>query len=88
MSKFDDTLRDDYDFTDGVRGKYSHFSDQPRTFRIRQPDGSVIEKTTQAPITLDPDVRHYFPDSEAVNRALRGLIELMPEGHSDSPREL
>ncbi len=30
------------------------------------------------PITLDPDVRKYFPDSESVNRALRGLIALIP----------
>jgi hypothetical protein len=29
-------------------------------------------------ITLDPDVREYFPDSESVNRALRGLIALIP----------
>ena len=26
----------------------------------------------------DPDVRAYFPDSEAVHAALRGLIALMP----------
>ena len=80
----DDTLRDDYDFSNGVRGKYRHFSDQPRTFRIRQPDGSVVEKTVEAPVTLDPDVRRYFPDSEAVNRALRGLIELIPENRKSS----
>ncbi len=27
---------------------------------------------------LDPDVRVYFPDSESVNAALRGLIALIP----------
>jgi hypothetical protein len=27
---------------------------------------------------LAPDVRHYFPDSDAVNAALRGLIALIP----------
>ena len=36
-------------------------------------------ETVEAAIDLDPDVRRYFPDSEAVNRALRGLIELIPE---------
>ena len=80
----DDTLRDDYDFSNGVRGKYRHFKGQPRTFRIRQSDGSVIEKTADAPVTLDPDVRLYFPDSEAVNKALRGLIELIPHGSRKS----
>jgi hypothetical protein len=29
-------------------------------------------------IVLDPDVRLYFPDSDAVNRALRQLIRLIP----------
>lgn len=79
MNEDDDTLCDDYDFSNAIRGKYRHFKDQPRTFRIRQPDGTVIETTVEAPVTLDPDVRRYFPDSEAVNRALRGLIELIPE---------
>ena len=27
---------------------------------------------------LEPDVRQYFPDSEAVNNALRSLIALIP----------
>lgn len=29
-------------------------------------------------VVLDRDVRAYFPDSEAVNTALRGLIALIP----------
>ena len=29
-------------------------------------------------IHLAPDVRRYFPDSNAVNAALRGLIALIP----------
>jgi hypothetical protein len=29
-------------------------------------------------VMLDPDVRAYFPDTEAVNTALRGLIALIP----------
>jgi hypothetical protein len=28
---------------------------------------------------LDPDVRAFFPDSDAVDRALRGLIQLIPQ---------
>lgn len=28
---------------------------------------------------LDPDVREYFADAEAVNTALRGLIHLLPQ---------
>jgi hypothetical protein len=30
----------------------------------------------QGLIALDPDVRHAFPDADAVNRALRGLIKI------------
>jgi hypothetical protein len=30
-------------------------------------------------VLLEPDVRRYFPDSKAVNRALRGLIRLVPK---------
>jgi hypothetical protein len=29
-------------------------------------------------IPLAPDVRAYFPDADAVNAALRGLIALLP----------
>ncbi len=29
-------------------------------------------------ITLDPDVQQYFPTSDAVNRTLRALIQLVP----------
>lgn len=31
-------------------------------------------------VMLDPDVREYFPDSESVNRTLRSLIKLIPQG--------
>jgi hypothetical protein len=30
-------------------------------------------------VTLAPDVREYFPDSESVNAALRSLIGLIPK---------
>ncbi len=75
----DDTLRDDYDFSKGTRGKYRHFSGQARTLKVRHPDGSVTVETAPPTIELEPDVRRYFPDSEAVNKALRGLIELIPD---------
>jgi hypothetical protein len=29
-------------------------------------------------VILEPDVREYFPDSQAVNKALRALIALVP----------
>ena len=42
---------------------------------------AVCSKTyprKEGSIVLDPDVQAYFPDAEAVNTALRGLIALWP----------
>lgn len=77
-----DAMRDDYDFSTGVRGKYRHFIGQARMLNVRHPDGTVTTETVQPSIELDSDVRRYFPDSEAVNKALRGLIELIPKDES------
>ena len=52
-------MRANYDFSNGVRGKYA------KQFR----QGTNL-------ITLDPDVQKAFPDSSAVNKALRDLIKL------------
>lgn len=73
----------EYDFSgqQGVRGKYYAAYQQGHTVRITEADGSV---TTQyftledGAVLLAPDVREYFPDSESVNQALRGLIRLIP----------
>ena len=81
----DNTLRDDYDFSSGTRGKYRHFSGQARTLTVHHPDGSVTVETVPPAIELDSDVRRYFHDSEAVNKALRGLIELIPKDESSKP---
>lgn len=72
-------MADDYDFSAGVRGKFQGSTEQARVLHIRQADGSVKVETLEPPIELDPEVRKYFPTSEAVNRALRGLIELIPD---------
>ena len=55
----DDEMRNHYDFSEGVRGKYA------RRFR----EGTNL-------ILLDPDLAGRFRDSAAVNRALRGLVEI------------
>jgi hypothetical protein len=33
-------------------------------------------------VSLDPDVAKFFPDSEAVNRALRALVKIIEERSS------
>ncbi len=77
-------MRDNYDFSNGIRGKYRHFTGQARTLKIRHPDGSVTVEMIEPAIELDEDVRQYFPNSEAVNKALRGLIELIPDRDNPS----
>jgi hypothetical protein len=82
-SQAQDDLRPEYDFTGvpGVRGKYAKALRKGYTRVVHQKDGTK-EITHVLPlvgsVVLDPDVQTYFPDAEAVNRALRGLIALIP----------
>lgn len=49
----------DYDFSEGVRGKYA----------ARYAEGTNV-------VVLSPDVAEIFPDSAAVNEALRTLVRI------------
>jgi hypothetical protein len=51
-------MLDEYDFSQGVIGKYAK----------QYAEGTNI-------VVLDPDVAKVFPDSAAVNEALRQIIE-------------
>lgn len=51
-------MKDNYDFSKGVRGKYAK---------------QFAEGTNM--VVLDPEGAKLFPTSEAVNKALRKLIE-------------
>lgn len=78
-----DDLLPEYDFTDkkGVRGKHYQAYRQGHTVQIHQADGTLnVQHFTLAEgaVMLEPDVRVYFPDSDAVNAALRSLIRLIP----------
>lgn len=77
-----DDMRPEYDFRGGVRGKHSQAYRQGHTVTIHQEDGTtVVQHFTleDGAVMLEPDVRKYFPDSEAVNAALRSLIALIPK---------
>jgi hypothetical protein len=52
-------MRDEYDFSKGVRGKYAE------KYKL----GTNV-------VLLDPELRKSFPDDDAVNSALRELLEL------------
>jgi hypothetical protein len=79
-----DDMLPEYDFSGqkGVRGKYYQAYRQGHTVKIHQEDGTVsIQYFTleEGAVMLEPDVRAYFPTSASVNKALRTLIEIVPE---------
>ncbi len=72
----DDEMLPEYDFSGGVRGK--HYQAYQRGYQviIHKMDGTTEVRDFALPegtVVLDPDIRAHFPDSEAVNRTLRGL---------------
>ncbi len=80
----DDEIAVEYDFSqkEVVRGKHAQAMRRGYKVVVHKTDGTTQERNFTLPqgvIALDPDVQSYFPDSEAVNRALRGLIDLIPK---------
>jgi hypothetical protein len=61
-SKSSDEMRPEYDFdySQGVRGKY---------YKRLVKEGAKV-------VVLEPDVAKAFPSSDAVNEALRSLLEI------------
>lgn len=77
-----DDMLPEYDFSRGERGKHHQAYREGHTVKIYQADGTVTVQyftLEDGAVMLEPDVREYFPDSESVNKALRGLIALIPE---------
>jgi hypothetical protein len=78
-----------YDFSGGVRGKHYEAYHRGHTVRIRRADGTTLVQhfhLSEGAVILAPDVRKFFPDSKAVNKALRSLIALIPAKRSKSER--
>ena len=72
-------MRAEYDFGNAERGKFYRPLDQGYKVHVRQNDGTEIVNhytLAEGTVLLAPDVREYFSDSEAVNEALRSLIQL------------
>ncbi len=80
----DDDMCPEYDFTGGVRGKHYKELREGYSIKIHQADGTTLIQNfrlEEGTVVLAPDVRKYFPDSEAVNMALRCLIPLVAPKH-------
>jgi hypothetical protein len=77
-------MRAEYDFSamkGGVRGKYYEAYRAGHKVVIHKEDGTdsvQYFKLEDGAVMLEPDVRKYFPTSDAVNKALRSLIEIVP----------
>jgi hypothetical protein len=70
-------MQDEYDFTDkkGVRGKYHKAYNEGHSVRIYDGEKIVNDNYFAA---IEADVREFFPDSKAINKALRSLMKLTP----------
>ncbi len=81
-----DEMREEYDFSGGVRGKHYKAYREGHTVRIHKEDGSIsVHYFSQedGAIMLDPDVQKYYPDSESVNKALRKSLDKACEANSE-----
>ena len=77
-------MRSEYDFPSmkgAVRGKYYKAYRAGHKVVIHNEDGTTsiqYFKLEDGAVLLEPDVRKYFTNSEAVNKALRSLIAIIP----------
>ncbi len=60
VMKNDPDMLEEYDFSEGIRGKYAE----------RYKKGTNI-------VILEPELLEFFPDSDAVNEALKSLAKIM-----------
>ena len=84
-----DEVLPEYDFRGGVRGKHYRAYRQGHSVTVRKSDGSVEVKhysLEDGAVMLEADVRKFFPDSDSVNKALRGLISLRPTRSQERAR--
>ncbi len=78
-----DDMQSEYDFksmTGGVRGKYYKSYRTGHTVKIKKANGTtLVQRFTleEGTVSIEPDLRKYFPDSESVNKALRCLTPLL-----------
>lgn len=67
-------MREEYDFSGGVRGKHYKAYRSGHRVHIRNSNGSISDlhfTPEEGAVMLDPDLKRDFPDSESVNKALR-----------------
>lgn len=61
-----DEMRDEYDFSQGIRGKHHEAYRAGHRVRVLKSDGSIEERhcsLADGALMLDPDLKVQFPDS-------------------------
>lgn len=70
-------MRDEYDFSDAVRGKHYRDYRTGHTVHIHKGNGTMeVHYFTEedGAVMLDPDIKRHFPNSDTVNKALRAVV--------------
>ncbi len=70
-------MQNEYDFTDGKRGKHYKEYRKGHKVIVSQEDGSEVVhyfSKKEGSVIIDPDLKPYYPDDDSVNRALRSLV--------------
>ena len=76
------------DFSGGVRGKHSVSYRRGHTVKVTHDDATVTVQRfipDKDAVMLDKDVKAFFPNAEAVNSALRALINIIPTKQKHAP---
>jgi hypothetical protein len=77
-------MREEYDLSTmkgGVRGKYHKAYRAGHKIVIHKEDGTdsvQYFKLEDGAVMLEPEVRKYFPTCDAVDKALKSLIQIVP----------
>lgn len=78
----DEDMREEYDFSGGIRGKHVREMHEGYTISIKNEDGTITQKVvgpSKNVVLIEDDLLEFFPDSDSVNHALRTLVSLFPE---------
>jgi hypothetical protein len=76
-----DDMLSEYDFSGAQRNPFAaRLKKEGYSIRVYKADGSYTERHVlkESTVELEPEVQAYFPDSKAVNDALRKVISLFP----------
>ncbi len=69
----------EYDFRGGVRGKYAQRYREGVSITVYSPSEDAVRRKATTLMPIESDVVKYFPNSKAVNDALRYIIAAMPK---------